>query len=63
MHTGQHYDERMSDGFFVQLGLPKPDVNLGVGSGTQAAQTADALLGMEREFQQNRAVAGDRDGT
>src|ERR1700749_3857855 len=53
VHTGQHYDERMSDVFFVQLGLPKPDVNLGVGSGTQAAQTADVLVGMEREFQQN----------
>jgi UDP-N-acetylglucosamine 2-epimerase (non-hydrolysing) len=51
VHTGQHYDERMSDVFFVQLGLPKPDVNLGVGSGTQATQTADVLVGMEREFQ------------
>jgi UDP-N-acetylglucosamine 2-epimerase len=53
VHTGQHYDERMSDVFFVQLGLPRPDLNLGVGSGTQAAQTADVLVGMEREFQQN----------
>jgi UDP-N-acetylglucosamine 2-epimerase len=50
VHTGQHYDERMSDVFFVQLGLPKPDLNLGVGSGTQATQTADVLVGMEREF-------------
>src|ERR1700722_12241608 len=50
VHTGQHYDERMSDVFFVQLGLPKPDVNLGVGSGTQARQTADVLVGLEREF-------------
>ncbi len=50
VHTGQHYDERMSDVFFVQLGLPEPDVNLGVGSGTQATQTADVLVGMEREF-------------
>jgi UDP-N-acetylglucosamine 2-epimerase len=50
VHTGQHYDERMSDIFFVQLGLPEPDVNLGVGSGTQATQTADVLVGMEREF-------------
>ncbi len=53
VHTGQHYDERMSDVFFVQLGLPKPDVNLGVGSGTQATQTADVLVGMEREFLDN----------
>jgi UDP-N-acetylglucosamine 2-epimerase len=54
VHTGQHYDERMSDVFFVQLGLPKPDVNLGVGSGTQATQTADVLVGMEREFLESR---------
>jgi UDP-N-acetylglucosamine 2-epimerase (non-hydrolysing) len=53
VHTGQHYDERMSDVFFVQLGLPRPDVNLGVGSGSQAAQTADVLVGMEREFTGN----------
>ena len=53
VHTGQHYDERMSDVFFVQLGLPKPDANLGVGSGTQAGQTADVLVGMEREFSDN----------
>src|ERR1700735_1010066 len=50
VHTGQHYDERMSDVFFVQPGLPEPDVNLGGASGTQASQTADVLVGMEREF-------------
>src|SRR6201997_607906 len=50
VHTGQHYDERMSDIFFVQLGLPRPDVNLGVGSGTQARQTAEVMVGMEEEF-------------
>ena len=55
VHTGQHYDERMSDVFFIQLGLPKPDVNLGVGSGTQATMTAGVLVGMEREFLQNPA--------
>ena len=50
VHTGQHYDERMSDVFFVQLGLPEPDANLGVGSGTQARQTAEVMVGMEQEF-------------
>src|SRR5258708_12352965 len=53
IHTGQHYDERMSDVFFVQLGLPKPDVNLGVGSGTHARQTAEVMVGLEQEFTQN----------
>ena len=67
VHTGQHYDERMSDVFFVQLALPKPDVNLGVGSGTQASQTADVLTGMEREFTESRpslaVVYGDVNST
>src|SRR6202453_4336467 len=53
IHTGQHYDERMSDIFFVQLGLPEPDVNLGVGSGTQARQTAEIMVGLEKEFTEN----------
>jgi UDP-N-acetylglucosamine 2-epimerase (non-hydrolysing) len=43
IHTGQHYDEAMSDVFFDQLGLPKPDVHLEVGSGTQREQTAKIL--------------------
>jgi UDP-N-acetylglucosamine 2-epimerase len=50
IHTGQHYDERMSEIFFTELGLPEPDVNLEVGSGTHAAQTAGIMLGLEREF-------------
>jgi UDP-N-acetylglucosamine 2-epimerase len=50
VHTGQHYDERLSDVFFVQLGLPEPDVNLGVGSGSQAQQTAAAMVGLEQDF-------------
>jgi UDP-N-acetylglucosamine 2-epimerase (non-hydrolysing) len=53
VHTGQHYDERLSDVFFVQLGLPEPGVNLGVGSGTQARQTAEVMVGMEQEFTDN----------
>jgi len=50
VHTGQHYDERMSDVFFVQLGLPEPDVNLGVGSASHARMTAEVMIGLEQEF-------------
>jgi UDP-N-acetylglucosamine 2-epimerase (non-hydrolysing) len=50
IHTGQHYDERMSDVFFRQLGLPKPDVDLGVGSDTHARQTAAIMTGLEELF-------------
>ena len=67
VHTGQHYDERMSEIFFVQLGLPRPDVNLGVGSGSHARQTAEVLTGMEREFTENSpalaVVYGDVNST
>jgi UDP-N-acetylglucosamine 2-epimerase (non-hydrolysing) len=47
VHTGQHYDRAMSDVFFSELGLPEPDLNLGVGSGTQAGQTAALLTALE----------------
>jgi UDP-N-acetylglucosamine 2-epimerase (non-hydrolysing) len=47
VHTGQHYDRNMSDVFFVQLEIPEPDVNLGVGSGSHASQTADIMRGFE----------------
>ena len=50
VHTGQHYDERMSDIFFRQLGLPRPDTDLGVGSGSHARQTADLLVALEGEL-------------
>jgi UDP-N-acetylglucosamine 2-epimerase (non-hydrolysing) len=47
VHTGQHYDVSMSDAFFRDLGIPEPDVNLGVGSGSHASQTAEVLRGIE----------------
>lgn len=47
VHTGQHYDARMSDVFFTDLDLPAPDVSLGVGSGSQAGQTAALLVALE----------------
>lgn len=48
VHTGQHYDPRLSGDFFDQLGIPAPHLNLEVGSGTQAEQTAAIMLGYER---------------
>jgi UDP-GlcNAc3NAcA epimerase len=47
VHTGQHYDDLMSDAFFRELGLPAPEVNLGVGSAGHAAQTARMLEALE----------------
>ena len=47
VHTGQHYDERMSDLFFRQLGIPQPDINLNVGSGSHAVQTAEIMRAFE----------------
>ncbi|HZZ84172.1 MAG TPA: UDP-N-acetylglucosamine 2-epimerase (non-hydrolyzing) [Anaeromyxobacteraceae bacterium] len=47
VHTGQHYDARMSDVFFQDLGLPEPDVHLGVGSGSHASMTARCMLAFE----------------
>lgn len=47
VHTGQHYDKNLSDVFFSELEIPAPDVNLGVGSGTHARQTADIMSAFE----------------
>ena len=63
VHTGQHYDSRMSGDFFAQLGIPAPHVNLQVGSGTQAEQTAGIMVGYERLLAESRSdlciVVGD----
>jgi UDP-N-acetylglucosamine 2-epimerase (non-hydrolysing) len=67
VHTGQHYDPEMSDVFLSQLGLPAPDVYLGVGSGTHAEQTARALVGIESVLVERRpllvVVPGDVNST
>ena len=63
IHTGQHYDRAMSESFFEQLGLPEPDLNLEVGSGTQAEQTANIMVRYEQALITQRAdlclVVGD----
>jgi len=63
VHTGQHYDARLSGDFFTQLGIPEPDVNLEAGSGTQAEQTAAIMVRYERLLLETRAdlclVVGD----
>jgi UDP-N-acetylglucosamine 2-epimerase (non-hydrolysing) len=67
VHTGQHYDENMAGIFFEQLGLPKPDHNLEVGSGTQAEQTAAIMVKFEKVLEAERpglvVVAGDVNST
>jgi UDP-N-acetylglucosamine 2-epimerase (non-hydrolysing) len=67
VHTGQHYDAKMSTIFFGQLGMPTPDVYLGVGSGSHAEQTAKVLVGFEQLLREHGAsrvvVAGDVNST
>lgn len=53
VHTGQHYDKKMSGDFFEQLGIPEPDANLEAGGGTQAEQTAAIMVRFEKELQDN----------
>ena len=67
IHTGQHYDPQMSDVFWRELGLPSPDLHLGVGSGTHAEQTAGVMLAYERVCLERRpswvVVVGDVNAT
>jgi len=53
VHTGQHFDEKMSASFFKQLNIPEPDVNLACGGGTQAEQTAAIMVGFEKYLLQH----------
>ena len=67
IHTGQHYDHGLSRLLFEELGIPEPDVNLEVGSGSHAEQTAGMLVGIERELKQGAfdmlVVYGDTNST
>ena len=53
VHTGQHYDDKLSKIFFEQLEIPEPDINLGAGSGTQAEQTARIMIEFEKDLISN----------
>jgi len=67
VHTGQHYDASMSDVFFTDLGMPRPDIFLGVGSGSHAEQTAKVMVGFEKICLEEKpdlvVVAGDVNST
>jgi len=67
VHTGQHYDEKMSDLFFRQLGIPEPDMNLEIGSATHAVQTAEIMKAFEPVVLEHKSdavvVVGDVNST
>ena len=67
VHTGQHYDKNMSTVFFDELGMPKPDIYLGVGSASHAKQTAQIMVDFEEICEKNKpsmvVVAGDVNST
>lgn len=63
VHTGQHYDENMSNSFFVSMGIPKADINLNIGSGSHAEQVGLSMMGIEKVIHEHHpdwvVVTGD----
>lgn len=67
VHTGQHYDDRMSKVFFESLGIPEADIHLGIGSGTHAEQVGNTMIAFEKVLKEERpdwvVVVGDVNAT
>jgi UDP-N-acetylglucosamine 2-epimerase (non-hydrolysing) len=67
VHTGQHYDRKMSENFFDDIQIPPPDINLGIGSGTHSQQTARIMIAFEEVCMEQRpdwvVVVGDVNST
>ena len=60
VHTGQHYDDALSKVFFDELGIPRPDIDLGVGSGTHTQQTASVMTLFEKVLEEEQPQVSRR---